>query len=199
MGFCKNGNVITNAFSEINSDNIIESDMSTKALPDGSFWARIFYHNNSSGKYLFKSTDDFANMPIIYDKNRYSRLYLLKNLDLKGVYEMMVCQPDDGNGIWRWKQTNNPLNSTSAGTVTNITGTCEGLVKCSSATFLSCSTSNSNWWQAIGAWAIYKTGVPGFGKVEVTGGMELWIRIDNIPNGFNTFKDFISSREFIEI
>lgn len=203
MGFCKNGNVITNVFSEVNADNIVTSDMSTKVLSDGSYWARIFYHNNRAGTKLFNKTDDFANIPVMYDADRYSRLYLLKNLDPKNIYEMMVCQPDDGGGVWRWTQTNNPLNSYTAGTVTMISGDeILGLVKSNSgATFLA-NVESPTWWCAIGAWVNYVGGIPGFpggGEVIIKGGLELWIRIDNMPNGFNIFKNFISSREFIEI
>lgn len=189
-----------------NSVNLFEcqqlADANMKILDDGSTWIRIFHHNNKSGSKLFSSSDKFATEAVIYDEDRYSRLYLLNNF--KSPYEFMAEQSNDE--VWRWTQTNNPIINTNAGTVKFISGSTSfsnGIMRCSGNTFLAQSNRTNNWWCAIGCWTNFNGGgIPGFGGKTVQGTLDLWLRIDNqeLTQDDKTFiyKDAIITNELIE-
>lgn len=173
------------------NENASLYDMPIKILDDGSCWARVFHHNNKAGTTMFKSTDDFANSAVIHDKDRYSRLNLVANCRTNGVYEFMMDISEDSRTPWRWTQTNNPVTSTSTGTVVHSDGNGDnfGLVRCSGNTFLARTTSTGNWWVAVGCYTPYEGGIPGVFSQVITGTMDLWVRIDGsellgLPYGY---------------
>lgn len=104
LSFGQNSNIYCNDFSE------------TYALPDGSLWMPIFYHDIRQGQTWFESEGQFLNT--ISDQ-KFSRLHLLqdggyKNAD--GVYEFLLMYPDNSTSKYnRWTQTNKPYDSTATG------------------------------------------------------------------------------------
>ena len=219
--FCKTGVVSTNTFS----NSIPIQDMQTKLLDDDSVWALIFEHNCQGGTVLFESVDEARNTQTA---NKYSRLYLLDNESFKsisdGKYEFMLCYPDDTSDYNRWKQTNNPCNEykgTDDSTLTadgyeaiSIAWTSNywgGLTRQNESTtltsrcYLSGAVGHSNWYYAIGASEIWKTGIPSCGDAvsdgSTSGRVQLWIRIDNtnITSNFKIYDKCIVANDFIEI
>ena len=219
--FYKTGVVLTNTFSI----GAPLQDMQTKVLDDNSVWALIFEHNCQGGTVLFESVDEARNTQ---SANKYSRLYLLDNESFKsisdGKYEFMLCYPDDTSDYNRWKQTNNPCNEykgTDDGTLTadgyeavsiawasNYWG---GLTRQNESTtlmtycYLSGAVGHSNWYYAIGASEIWKTGIPSCSDMasyeSTSGRVRLWVRIDNTnaTDGFKIYDKFIIAKDFIEI
>ena len=190
---------------------------------DGGRWARIFYHNNHSGTVLFSNDNDWAeaketntNAPTASDK--YSILSKLEyfRFSTKNYFEFRLKYPTDyptQKNIW--KQKSNPTFETIKGYVpisidwtdnrwggleyAPISGTG------SNATFITGTVGYSDWWYAIGANAVFRSGIPAF-TVEITNDVELWIRI----NDFDLFADIneevsinrnniLTAKEFKEI
>ena len=191
----KNGVIISDGFS----DHSPTQDMEIKVLSDGSVWARILHHNNKSGTVLFSS----SNAMNIQTTDLYSRLYLLENFrDINNGFEFMAIQPElSESTIYRWKQSNNPTNTTSVTDYVNITNGEGGLVKCSGNTLCARSTSTSNWWCAVGCWIKYSSGIPGFGGKTVTQSLDFYVRTDTIPqqSQVKIYKNFITAKDFIEL
>ena len=194
MKISKSGVLATGGFSNIAPTQ----DMEIKVLSDGSAWARILHHNNKSGTVLFTS----SNLMNIQSTNLYSRLYLLECFrDKNGGFEFMVIQPDIDNTIYRWKQSNNPTNTTTLTDYVSVQNGQGGLVKCSGNTLCAVSTSTSNWWCAVGCYTAYNGGIPGFGKKTVTGSLDFYVRTDTMADQSITkaYKDFITSKDFLEL
>jgi len=82
-------------------------EMQTTILPDGSSWARIFYHKNHGGTVLFTSYAEIMNCNTA---DKYSRLSLLPDLKATdGKYELMLTYPEKHPGQYnRWKQSYPP-------------------------------------------------------------------------------------------
>ena len=194
MKITKSGIVTSGGFSNIAPIQ----DMETKTLSDGSAWARILHHNNKSGTVFFTS----SNVMNIQSTDLYSRLYLLESFrDASGVFEFMVIQPEISSTIYRWKQSNNPTNTTTLTGYVNVSNGEGGLVKCSGNTLCAVSTSTSNWWCAVGCYTAYNGGIPGFGRNTVTKSLDFYVRIDTLPKQTiaKTFKNFITSGDFLEL
>lgn len=173
-------------------------DMKWTTLPDGSAWARIFYHKNYGGTVLFGS---YAEIMDCNTADKYSRLNLLPYLKgTDGKYEFMLTYPEKHPGQYnRWKQNNNPcqeyVTTTSSGTGTAAGYTAVhidwsasywgGLTRqnsgetATSNCYLSGSVGHGNWFYAIGATNKHDGGIPGPSSgVQET---ELWVRVDTLP------------------
>lgn len=169
-------------------------DMAIKTLPDGSLWARIFYHNVKESTVLFSSVSEARN---IQTADKYSRLYLLDDDTYKGSdgkFEFMLCYPNDTTQYNRWKQTNNPCSIyTGGGAGTFVPGyeaihidwageNWGGLERNSSDTYsirftyLDGSVGFDNWWYAIAPTEVFDYGMPGPG-VTTSSIVEVWVRI----------------------
>jgi hypothetical protein len=104
LSFGRNSNIYCNDFSE------------TYALPDGSLWMPIFYHDIRQGQTWFESEGQFLNT---ISEQKFSRLHLsqdggYKNAD--GVYEFLLMYPDNSTSKYnRWTQTNKPYDATASG------------------------------------------------------------------------------------
>lgn len=71
---------------------------------------------------------------------------------------------------------------------------------CSGATWLAHSTSTGDWWCAVGAYNSFQGGLPGWGGVAVKGGLELWIRYDNVSNNIaQIYSNKLIAKEIIEL
>lgn len=180
-------------------------DMPVKMLSDNSWWARIFYHNCKEGTVLFDSIAECRN---VQTADKYSRLYLLEDdtYKINGKFEFMLCYPDESSSQYnRWKQTNAPQNEfvtvTASGTdyaagyeavhidwTDNYWG---GMTRQNSDattitdTWLSGSVGHSNWFYALGAIESWEEGIPSSNSLShnsTFGEVELWVRIDTIPN-----------------
>jgi len=98
----------------------------------------------------------------------FSRLYLLESapalFQTSGAFEFIAFMPDDNDLIYRWKQTSNPMTTTSVSGFTNISNSTAGLSKYNSNTYL---RTQATWWGAVGCWTAYtqggRRGIPGFG------------------------------------
>lgn len=177
-------------------------DMAVKSLSDGSYWARIFYHDNIEGTNLFTTVEECRN---VQTATKYSRLYLLDNDEnynniykgADGNFEFMLCYPNNGLQYNRWKQRYSPCDiytGTGQGSFvpgyeashTDWSSNNWGGLERNSAdetqiqyTYLDGSVGFGNWWYAIGAISVYEEiGIPGPGKT-ITGPVELWVRIDS--------------------
>lgn len=179
-------------------ENLVFNDMGTKILNDGSFWVRILHHNNKGGTVLFTS----SNVMNIQTEDLYSRLYALEAYrDVSGSFEFMAIQPEiSETTIYRWKQSNNPTNTTILTDYVNITNGQGGLVKCSSGTLCAVSTTTSNWWCAVGSYSPHQGGIPGFGNKVVTQSLDLYVRVYINPEQpkFSVNKNFIIGNELYE-
>lgn len=198
MNVNKSGVITSGGFSNI----VPIQDMETKVLSDGSVWARILHHNNKSGTVLFTS----SNAINIQSTDLYSRMYLLESFrDTGGGFEFMVIQPEISDTIYRWKQSNNPTNTTTVTGYVNVSNGEGGLVRCSGNTLCAVSTSTSNWWCAVGCWTNYYDGIPGFGHKSVTESvkqsLDFYVRIDTVPQQsiVKMYKNFITSKDFLEL
>lgn len=158
---------------------------------DGSFWYKIFHHNNPASN-MFASTDTFT--AGAYDSVNcwFNVNYLTKTGVSSGSYELMVNQQLTTGGTvykYRWIQTIDPMSATYAQTVaantiyntgSEYTATgYGGLYRKSGNTYL-CGNNgtSSNWWGAIGSWTKFGGGIPAWnGQVVTTGYMDLYIRI----------------------
>lgn len=193
----KNGVIeVSNNFRNISSD--ILDMQSYKLITDNSLWVRIFHHNNNSGTVLFTS----SNALDIQTENLYSRLNILEKFrDKNNLFEFMAIQPElSTETIYRWTQSNNPTNTTVIADYTNITNGEGGLVKCAGNTLCARTTSTGNWWCAVGCYTKFGNGIPGFGGKIVKNSLDLYVRIDNLPenNMFKIFKDTVVSVNIYE-
>lgn len=195
MSISKNGIISTGGFS----DHSPTQDMEVKVLDDGSVWARILHHNNQSGTVLFTS----SNVMNIQTTDLYSRLYLLEDFrDVDNLFEFMVIQPEFSEStIYRWKQSNNPTNTTTVTGYVNVSNAPSGLVKCSGNTLCAHSTSTSNWWCAVGCYTKFSNGIPGFGGKTVTQSLDFYVRTDTLPQQqqVKIFQNYITAKDFIEL
>lgn len=195
MSFYKNGIITTNAFS----NDFPIMDMELKVLDDNSIWARILHHNNKSGSVLFTA----SNVMNIQTTDLYSRLYLLENFRTNdNLFEFLVIQPQlSATTYYRWKQSNNPTNTTALTDFTNISNMSTGLVKCSGNTLMAISTDTNNWWQATGCYTKYQGGIPGFGNKIVTQSLDLYVRINDKKNlnKFNIYNKTLIANQFYEM
>lgn len=213
-GIQKNTVVKSNRFS---TNGILE-DMEVKYF-EGAEWAKIFEHNSKAGTVVFSSVAQCLN---VQDENRYSRMYLLDNFkNINNKYEFLLEYPDDREGQYnRWIQNLNPCNEyitpTSSGTpadgytVVHVDWTGNhwgGLTRQNSSvtsnylTYLSGSTGHDNYWFAIAAFSAYQGGIPGPNSTVVTGRVQMWVRIDNLPeeNKFQISKNTMIANDFYEI
>lgn len=196
MSFYKNGMITTRSFS----NDFPIMDMEIKALSDGVVFARIFHHNNKSGTVFFTSD----NAMDIQTDDLYSRLYLLEEFrDSNGLFEFLAIQPEiSETTFYRWKQSNNPTNTSTVADYTNISNGEGGLVKNTNGTksFMAKSSSDSNWWCAIGCYIKYGTGIPGFGGKTVENSLDLYVRITDIKKleKFRIYNKSIISNQFYE-
>lgn len=195
MSFKETGIISSGGFSNIAPIQ----DMKIKTLSDGSIWARILHHNNKAGTVLFSS----SNVMNIQSNDLYSRLNILEEFrNENNMFEFMVIQPElSETTIYRWKQSNNPTNTTTLTDYENIENGQGGLVKCSGNTLCAVSTLTSNWWCAIGCWTAFQGGIPGFGGKVPTESLDFYVRIDTLPQyqQFKIFKNYITAKDFIEL
>lgn len=199
MSFYKNGMITTRSFS----NDFPIMDMELKTLSDGSTFARILHHNNKSGTVRFTS-DNVMN---IQTDDLYSRLYLLEEFrDSNGLFEFLAIQPEiSETTFYRWKQSNNPTNTTTATDYTNIVNGEGGLVKSGNGnTLIARSNAINNWWCAIGCYGSFTlnsiTGIPGFGGKVVENSLDLYVRITDMKKleKFKIYNKSIISNEFYE-
>lgn len=190
----KNNTISSGSISEI--ENLY--DMEIKSMPDGSAWARIFYHKNNGGTILWTSYNEIMHCT---STNKYSRLDLFQHLfGTDGTMELMLTFPISFPGQYnRWKQTWAPdrcwmgngdgsavvpgyqaihidFNTNYWGGLARQTEDTQGISPC----FLSGSVGHSNWFFAIGATQAWNGTVPGPNSTGADD-VEIWARIDNLP------------------
>lgn len=188
----KSGNVIS-SISEIAPS----MDMQIKILDDKSIWARILHHNNHGGTVLFNKN----NAMNIQTEDLYSRLYLIEEFrDKDNNFEFMVIQPEFGENIYRWKQTNNPTNTSSVTGYVNITNSPGGIVYNGNQSLCAASPESSNWWKAVGCFSKYQEGIPGFATKVVKESLDFYVRIDTLPpsNKFSVLNNYMQCKAVIE-
>ena len=213
----KTGTFVAGDFSE--RGKLVNMKFTT--LPDGSSWARVFYHNNRGGTVLFTSVDEVQKSNTA---DKFSCLYLLDNLkNTSSKYEFMLTFPADAPGQYnRWRQNKNPCKEYVEET-TEGTGTAAGYTAVHidwgdrywggltrqksdasvlSNTYLSGSVGHGNWFYAVGASSAWNNGIPGHhGSIGVQE-TELWVRINTLSKNsrFNIMNEqFASGTLFQEI
>lgn len=159
--------------------------------PDGSIWLQIFHHNDPANN-LFEQTDTFAN-GVYKDTEKWFNVNICNECS---KWELLVKQKSTSTGNeskYRWIQMANPMTcafaDVDAADITTITtsgysamgSNMGGLYKKTSSTYLCQNNANSgNWWGAVGAWAAYNGGIPGWNGTTVTSGyLDIYLRIDN--------------------
>ena len=74
-----------------------------------------------------------------------------------------------------------------------------GLYKINSNTaFCIANANNGNWFGAVGSWAKYGAGIPGYPNTSIAGGYDLYVRIDNTKASIRKL-GFIDANNFYEI
>ena len=142
-------------------------------------------------------------------------------------FEFLLEYPDDfPNEYNRWKQTDNPVTVSeviggdpykAAGyesvhidwdsnrTDSSICNTFSGLLRSSRSstyTLIDGSIGHGNWHTAIGAMSSWNGGVPSPMIQSALGRIKLYVRIDNLPNKneiFRQYKRQTKTKEIIEI
>lgn len=102
-------------------------------------------------------------------------------------YEFMLTYPSTGDGKYnRWIQSNSPNVPANEGTGhvkihTDLTPYAYPLTLCNNTSSIYCTNQSNNWWSPIGQLSLYNPdGIPAAnGKKEKE--VELWVRIDNLP------------------
>lgn len=151
---------------------------------NGSLFMRVMHHNNKAGTNLFSKSDAFASSFVYHNDDCWSAFHLIPNQIYDGVYEFLAIQQTNNDvsdyTYVHWTQTNNPVTSTTAGTVTVITGDSTkspGLMLTNqNYTFMARHTS-SNWWSACGSFTKHGIGIPAFENTAIDGSLDLYVRV----------------------
>jgi hypothetical protein len=209
----KNGIVSSNTLSNY-IYNVLDPNYYIE--PDNSVWIRIAHHNNPGTTNLFSSSNSFSTQ-VYLDSNRWFNCSLLNKVGIN-KWELMIKQKGastDTEQKYRLIQSYNPMTASFDQTKTaNVTiNTSSGYTTPSSSyggfyynngsnTWLVANNNvNGNWFCAIGSWATWNNGIPGYNGVAIiTGYLDFYLRVDNDPKkSAMFFKDSIVSTEFIEI
>jgi hypothetical protein len=117
----------------------------------------------------------------------YSRLYLLESApdafkDTNNYFEFIGTMPENTSLIYRWKQTSNPMTTTSISGYVNVSNTTTGLV--SDTTYSRTRLRmESTWWGAVGCCTAYTsgiTGIPGYRSTMCSGVMTLYAKVNEV-------------------
>ena len=174
---------------------------------DDSLWYQVAHHYKTNSK-LFSSTDDFTN-GVYLDEDRWVHMNICNELTSWEFLYVQYATNTSAPVKYRWKQTVNPFTATYSdvqpGNVTNITttgytnGRMGGLYKINSNTaFCIANANNGNWFGAVGSWAKYGAGIPGYPNTSIAGGYDLYVRIDNAKASIRKL-GFIDANNFYEI
>lgn len=181
VSFSKKGNVSCNS--------IVENQY---MQADGATYLKIFSHDARTNTEMFSSLEEAklsANK-----SNRFSRVIDIPKLKgSDGYYQFMLRYPVNHPGEYNsWKQTANPFEVTANASQTadtmgyqavHIDWTANwgcGMGLSSNSTCLFDTYAGNNYWHGgIGQTEIYNNGFPTPAEDNVTGPVELWIRIDN--------------------
>lgn len=203
----------------------VENSGATIVDKYGAEWLEVFYHNNKSGTILFANEQEALHTNSQYKFSILDQLENFRGTDNK--FEFLLEYPDDfPNEYNRWKQTDNPV------TVSEVIGgdpykavgyeaihidwdfnridssicnTFSGLLRSSRSsthTLIDGSIGHSNWHTAIGAMSSWNGGVPSPMIQPALGRIKLYVRIDNLPNKneiFRQYKRQTKTKEIIEI
>lgn len=187
-------------------------DLETYTEPDGSAWIKIIHHNNPTNA-KFASTNTFTTS-VYLDTDRwfYGSLF---NQITNEKYELMLKQKTTSSATeakYRWIQTVNPMTATydqtKAANVTKITTTGYSNIAAYGGVFLrngntwlavNDGSSSGDWMGALGCWAAWNGGIPGWGGAVTSGYMDLYLRVDNqVLANASVFDTHIQATEFIE-
>lgn len=188
-------------------------------------WLEVFYHNNNNCKVFFSNQTEALHTNSQYKFSILDQLENFRGTDNK--FEFLLEYPDDfPNEYNRWKQTDNPVTVSeviggdpykAAGyesvhidwdsnrTDSSICNTFSGLLRSSRSsthTLIDGSIGHDNWHIAIGAMRPWNGGVPSPMIQPALGRIKLYVRIDNLPNRneiFRQYKRQTKTKEIIEI
>lgn len=203
----------------------VENSGATIVDKYGAEWLEVFYHNNKSGTILFANETEALHTNSQYKFSILDQLENFRGTDNK--FEFLLEYPDDfPNEYNRWKQTDNPVTVSeviggdpykAAGyesvhidwdsnrTDSSICNTFSGLLRSSRSstyTLIDGSIGHGNWHTAIGAMSSWNGGVPSPMIQSALGRIKLYVRIDNLPNKneiFRQYKRQTKTKEIIEI
>lgn len=212
----KTGIFKENQFSEINGISNLKYDLNTYFEPDGSIWVHIFHHVNPTSN-KFSSGNTFTT-GVYIDANRWFNFDLCNYIDKWEFIAAVTRTSTDTLERYRWVQSTNPLTATfdqtKVANVTRITtgyntSPLGGLYHVSGSTWLAANNgTNNNWFGATGCWTAWNGGIPGWkstaaGDAVTTGTIDIYVRIDNLNNGFPanaklTKNNILIGKQFIE-
>lgn len=193
----------------------------------GAEWLEVFYHNTNGNTVWFTDEQEALHTNSQYKFSILDRLENFRGIDNK--FEFLLEYPQDLSGQYnRWKQTDNPAlvqelsNSTPSPAngyeAIHVDWTSNGwggLLKSQKGstsspirTFIDGSTNYGNWFYSIGCYnnkaSDWENAMPGPNNTPSTGMKEvhLYVRIDNLPNKneiFRQYKRQTKTKEIIEI
>lgn len=154
---------------------------------DGAKWLRVYHHNNLNGTVLWTAKSQVILDNGIDDVHKQSILYNLNNYkNDSGQFEFLL-KYDNIDKYNRWIQKSNPVLTTES-----VSGyvpikidlgknTFKGLCKSNSnSTFIDGSCGSNDWFFSIGATSTWNGGIPGYDDNAISGGTDLYVRIDNV-------------------
>ena len=181
-------------------------EMKTKVLPDGSYWARLFWHDVTTLKEWFAS--DTESTECLNKSNRYSRMNKAAQYKTsEGWYEFMLTYPRLSSTLYnRWKQTSSPEASESTGYTPIETAWATqagGLRRTNGTSTYNCDkVGSSTWYSALGqksSWTStqYIPAADGSSQTET----ELWVRIDNLHTvtSCQIYQNTLIANDFYEL
>lgn len=205
----------------------VENSGATIVDKYGAEWLEVFYHNTNNNTVWFTDEAEALHTNSQYKFSILDQLENFRGADNK--FEFLLEYPQDLPGQYnRWKQTDNPAlvqelsNSTPSPAngyeAIHVDWTSNGwggLLKSQKGstsspirTFIDGSTNYGNWFYSIGCYnnkaSDWENAMPGPNNTPSTGMKEvnLYVRIDNLPNKneiFRQYKRQTKTKEIIEI
>ena len=205
----------------------VENSGATIVDKYGAEWLEVFYHNTNGNTVWFTNEAEALHTNSQYKFSILDQLENFRGADNK--FEFLLEYPQDLPGQYnRWKQTDNPAlvqelsNSTPSPAngyeAIHVDWTSNGwggLLKSQKGstsspirTFIDGSTNYGNWFYSIGCYnnkaSDWENAMPGPNNTPSTGMKEvnLYVRIDNLPNRneiFRQYKRQTKTKEIIEI
>lgn len=192
----------------------------------GAEWLEVFYHNTNNDAVYFTNEQEALHTNSQYKFSILDQLENFRGIDNKFEFllEYPVNLPNQYN---RWKQSDNPTEISEVisssvspykasgyeaihidwdtdGTSTNTMGF-SGLLKSSTIgadTFIDGSIGQGSWFYSIGSLIRWNGGIPGPKSRTSMKEVHLYVRIDNLPNRneiFRQYKRQTKTKEIIEI
>ena len=191
----------------------------------GAEWLEVFYHNTNNDTVYFTNEQEALHTNSQYKFSILDQLENFRGTDNK--FEFLLEYPVDlPNQYNRWKQSDNPVeieeiienntyykangyeethidwNTNGSSTAYEFSGLLKSNSNDNTWTLIDGSIGGGSWFYAIGCRASWYGGIPGPKSGTSMGEVHLYVRIDNLPNRneiFRQYKRQTKTKEIIEI